>query len=489
MGKVKLISLLHSMGRLMVGVTALFFVSCAEDGYDDDERFDSGVHNTQLTAIPADSIDVEASADGSKTVISWPVVYGAVGYRVSVYNVTDADNVVVLDSVQGTVVDGCSLAVSREEDNFYRFVIQVLGDESKGNTDASDSTSLAFNSFAVSLDTIPSGTDLIEYFNSNPIPESSSMVYYDLEEGGSYTLSSTLDFAGSQVCLRCKNSANRPTITMTAAESSFSTASPMRLQNLIVDCTASESPVIQFPEEVPSNVTMQSGSQYYNILGTMKLDGCYFKGVQSYFMYDNQVKYCLETFLMDNCVVQCNSSSDIASGAYFYLTKASFIKDLYIQNSSWYNTSDVSVKYFVQYNGSGRLDRAGYDTSVGQSFNYINCSFYNMCKTGQWGNYNGFAGRNYTYIDVENNIWVDCGNGQVMRRLLGGRNASSYSKKYVCNNNTYWYNGAAETGNTSYDTGYQLQTDPAFVDPMNGDLTPTGAEQVSLKTGDPRWFE
>ena len=33
-----------------------------------------------------------------------------------------------------------------------------------------------------------------------------------------------------------------------------------------------------------------------------------------------------------------------------------------------------------------------------------------------------------------------------------------------------------------------LQTDPAFVDPANGDFTPTGAEQVAKKTGDPRWF-
>ena len=41
----------------------------------------------------------------------------------------------------------------------------------------------------------------------------------------------------------------------------------------------------------------------------------------------------------------------------------------------------------------------------------------------------------------------------------------------------------------SYDTSNNaLQTDPAFVDAANGNFTPTGADQVARKTGDPRWW-
>ncbi|MBQ4210645.1 MAG: DUF5123 domain-containing protein [Prevotella sp.] len=58
--------------------------------------------------------------------------------------------------------------------------------------------------------------------------------------------------------------------------------------------------------------------------------------------------------------------------------------------------------------------------------------------------------------------------------------------------NTYWFNGAPETegfSTSSYDkSGNALQSDPAFVDAEDGNFTPTGAEQVARKTGDPRWW-
>jgi hypothetical protein len=55
--------------------------------------------------------------------------------------------------------------------------------------------------------------------------------------------------------------------------------------------------------------------------------------------------------------------------------------------------------------------------------------------------------------------------------------------------NTYWADGAAESGSESYDdSGKILTTDPALVNPDAGNLTPQGAEQLSYKTGDPRWL-
>ena len=35
----------------------------------------------------------------------------------------------------------------------------------------------------------------------------------------------------------------------------------------------------------------------------------------------------------------------------------------------------------------------------------------------------------------------------------------------------------------------QPEADPAFTDPANGNFTPTGADQVARKTGDPRWWK
>ena len=104
--------------------------------------------------------------------------------------------------------------------------------------------------------------------------------------------------------------------------------------------------------------------------------------------------------------------------------------------------------------------------------------------SGQWSNYSGIS--NYSAYNIQSNIWVDCADGQIARRILGnGRLGNGCTANW--NNNTYWNNGEA-VDNSSYDTGFILSTDPAFVDPANANFTPTGAEQLERKTGDPRWL-
>ncbi|MBR7066349.1 MAG: DUF5123 domain-containing protein, partial [Prevotella sp.] len=131
----------------------------------------------------------------------------------------------------------------------------------------------------------------------------------------------------------------------------------------------------------------------------------------------------------------------------------------------------------------GRCDRADFASN---SINYENNTFYNVAKTGQWGNYSGFAGRNTSYWRMIKNIFVDCGNGQIARRYLGGRGDQATATFEL---NTYWFNGAAEdTGN--YDnSGTALASDPQFKDAENADFTVQGADQIANKTGDPRWLD
>lgn len=40
---------------------------------------------------------------------------------------------------------------------------------------------------------------------------------------------------------------------------------------------------------------------------------------------------------------------------------------------------------------------------------------------------------------------------------------------------------------TKYDTN-TLDTDPGFINAVNGDFTVTGASQLEKRTGDPRWL-
>ncbi len=488
MKRVQFLSRMKAGAMASIALGLLLLYSCA-DHYDGKESWSSSVRNTTLASPSASSISVAKSSDGSSWIITWPVVYGAGGYEYSLYDVSDPSNPVVVDSTENAIVDGCSVELARAEDTNYKFVIRTLGNEGLNNAAAAESTEITFSSFTATFATIPSGTDLYEYFNENPLPADSAGVELciDLESGGTYTISKTVDFVGSWVTLRCTNKNDRPTITL-GEGASISTSAGMTLKNLILDCSASASAVIAMSKTPVDTIMNAAGgsNSYYDILNPVYLTNCDFEGVSGNFVYDNNVKYCLSSLIIDKCKVHLTSAGDAISGQAIFYFKAGFANTLTVKNSSFWNTGSSDAKYFVQYNNSARCDRAGYAYNY---INYISNTFYNVAKAGQWGNYSGFSGRATSQWTVTKNIWVDCGSAQIARRILGGRTASTYTNGCTFNYNTYWFGGAAETGNETYDaSGTQLATDPALKDPANGDLTPGGSEQLSNQTGDPRWL-
>ena len=184
-----------------------------------------------------------------------------------------------------------------------------------------------------------------------------------------------------------------------------------------------------------------SGDQnYYDIQQSLLLENCHITGVNNYFIYDNNIKYCLGTAVIRNCVVQLTGTADVSGIIRF---QGGFINDLTIENSTFWGIAGANANYFVQYNNSGRCDRGGYAYNT---ISYRNCTFYNVANSGQWGNYNGFAGRNTSFWNMTNCIFVDCGNNQIPRRYLGGRQNCD-NRNF--SNNTYMYNGAFESVNGS----------------------------------------
>ena len=259
-----------------------------------------------------------------------------------------------------------------------------------------------------------------------------------------------------------------------AEGTSFSPNTNITLKNLEIDASASSDALVTLnASPIEGSINAEGG---YYIINDVNIINCKINDAEQ-IINDNGVKYCVANLLIDNSVISLNANSK--KTAIFF--SQGFANNLTIKNSTVCSTG-ADQDYFVRYNNSGRCDRAGFDSN---SITYENCTFYNIAKEGQWGNYSGFAGRNTSYWVMTNNIFVDCGNGQVARRYLGGRGDQ---KTATFANNTYWFNGAAEdTGN--YDgTGTALTTDPALKDPANGDFTPTGEAQVAAKTGDPRWF-
>lgn len=474
------------MGFAMTGI--FLFASC-DDVYDDDASYVSDVQNQTLMSPAAENIKITASPDGTKTVISWPVVHGAKGYECFVYDVTNADEPVVVGDMDGKLVDGCEITVPRAEETNYMLSIRAIGNEQLNNKDAEAATEVSFTSFVPAFGTIPSGTDLYEYFRNNPLPEDNmEEMPFDLEAGGEYTVSGVLDFGGSIVTLRCTNKFNKAKVVY-GESGAIRTSAPMTLKNLKFDCSASaKGAAIGLSENPVESLKGATGSgDYYNIQGTLLVTNCEFDGVNAQFIYDNNKKYCVETIIIDNTVVRLTSTAEsgISGNAVIYF-KAGFANTLNVKNSTFYQTGASDAKYFAQYNNSGRSTRAGYKN------NYVihsNSTFYNVATSGQWCNYGGFSGQSCSVFDMKNCIFVDCSK-EIARRFLAGRYSANMTMSFA--NNTYLQDAATDTYDSeeNYDmSGTAIKSNPGFADPANGNFTLNPAsEQAAKNTGDPRWL-
>ncbi len=481
----------------LAGASAIFLTSCAKDGFDD-ESFDSGVSNTQLSAVSADNITITPSADGKSQTISWPVVMGAGGYKVKLIDVANPDAPIINDSI----VDGCSVKASREEDVNYQLTILTMGNSKKGNTDATESVVKTFTTFTPTFMTIPAGSDLNEWFASNPVPADAlvSMLNYDLEGGAEYTLSDVLDFDGKAVTLRSNSKTNPAKITYTAATSGITTTAAMNIKYLAFNCAGMDETKGVFAFSAASTVqpANELAPDLYKFAGPLidepiTIVNCTFDNVGGYFFWDNKVKTWAETVLIDNCVVHLTPTSS-NSGAVFWTNKAGHINNLTVTNSTFYESDDCAgdYKYFYQagmFKGPDLyVDGTTEYTLATNSITYSNNTFYHVTwNGGQWGNYNGMQSKTYSYWTMLNCIFYDCSPSGVARRFLHGRTNQPHA---VFNYNTYMKNDGTFQDPGNYDvSGTIIEDDPEFKNPADGDFTiGTGTMQYALSTGDPRWI-
>jgi hypothetical protein len=227
-------------------------------------------------------------------------------------------------------------------------------------------------------------------------------------------------------------------------------------------------------------------TDYYKF-DELTLSGLKVNGLKNSIIYDNNVKYCVTDLTIDDCVMQLETEAVKYEALIAF--QAGGVNNLTIKNSTFYGNNEVA-KYFVRYNNSARIDRFGFDKADDTwSFTYENNTFYGLLKSdGQWGNYSGIVGKNAQgIVTVKNNIWYNC-DAQTMRRMLGSKNFSQFSKASQMENNTFFVGGAAaDQGN--YGNGSDLTGEPGFKRPAEGDFTLSAySVQYDKKTGDPRWY-
>ena len=484
----------------LLGAGALFMASCAQDGYDDKESWETSVKNTQMVSPSTDGIKVSSSADGLTMNIVWTVVQGAGGYQFDLYNVNDANNPVL---VMSRKVDGCSVeGVPREEDTNYRLELKTLGNSSLGNTDATSTTVKAFTTFTPTYKTIPNGTELVAWFAENPVPDSNSdtwkefrttneldadTIYYDLEAGGAYTLDGLLDFKGHKVVLRSNSKTNQATVTY-GTEGEISIDQCFGLKYLVFNCGNTSKDIIT-TSATPTTTADSKG--FYIIEDPVGVQNCTFNDVPNSLIGGAKVsdtnRFCIKTFLLNNCVVKLKTSDKMSSTAIINMYKnRGFINSLTVQNSTFYNTSEFQAKYFIQYENNMNCNQL--ENKLSNSYVTIsNNTFYNVVKGNQFANWSGIGGKNVTIYNVKANIFVDCSiEGQIARRIIVNKSNPEMNFAY----NTYYLDGAdTSEKEASYDTGIILKSNPGFKNAAAGDFTISGDDQLANQTGDPRWIK
>jgi len=460
-----------------LAICALLAVGCA-DHYDGDETWSPQVKNATLTSPDASKITITSSADGSTMTIAWPVVYGAGGYAVELYNVNDPNSPVL---VKTDTIDGCSFRVNREEDTNYSLNIRTLGNQKYNNREAQDQTEYKFNTFLPTYAEIPDGSDLKAWFAENPIPaDSTSHLCYDLVPGGNYTVSGKIDFYGHQVTLRSSSKANYANIVMEAG-SYFSTYAGFTLKYLNINAEATNKPLISFSDEPDESIKNLIGEKgCYFIMDPVVVQGCNITNLGSSIVASNSAKYDVRVVSINNTIVQLDKTLPAANSAAVIYMKSGFISDFTIKNSTVYSREHTDC-FFIQHGGRPK------DVSDEEQryVSILNCTLCNIAYGKNFCDYhNGQTTYHYT---LKNTIVVDCGKANFLTGLNKGQ--SSDNPIWDVNNNTCWRDGsdasASQTGIKN--PGLWLTTDPG-IDPANAKFVPAAAQQEAGQ-GDPRWIE
>ena len=465
-------------GYLMLGVAALTLGSCAQDGFDNGERFTT-VSGIKLESPNADSIVVTPDASGAKQTISWPVVFGAGGYIVSVYDVTTPDKPVAVDSIENKLVDGTAITLSRKEDTYYKFSIKSAANAKANNTGAETKSEISYNTYTPTYKTIPDNTDLTQYFAGITLPADSTSIdlCFDLVEGGSYTMSGVITPGLNKITLRCTNKNKRPALLFTG-NAGFVMDAGLTLKNINIDCGTSTAPFVS----MNATPLITSTNGYYILKDKLNIQSCNIDNVSNYFVYDNKQKVYIENVVVNNCIVHLTPAAVL--DAVFYLNKGGNILSLTVSNSTFYETGTSDYKFF--YQTSGRASNVKYQSN---NTTYANSTFYNVCYNGQWGNYNSMAGQSNSYWNMTDCIFAYCSPTGVARRFLAGK---TNQKTATFKNNTYMQkatDGVTFDAPTGYDdTGTDIKENPSFKNPDGADFTISNAAQVNAKTGDPRWL-
>lgn len=479
---------LKGRGMIPFGVLMLLFISSCTDGYKDDWEWSSKVRNVTLESPAADEITVLFSADGTTQTINWPLVPGAGGYQVTVYNFDDPENPVVIGE-ENEIVDGVSVLRPSTEDTKYKVVIKALGNEKNNNKEAIMASEALYDNLLAVTAYIPNNTNLTEYFTTNPIPDSTAELCYELEAGGTYTMTGNIYQGKTPVTFRSGSRINHATITVT--DGSFvNGGAGLKFKFLDMDYSgfagAATNAVIQMDANFPTENLTENGYCVIPSSAPIALQSCKITGLKYYLFYDNSKLYAIGTFLIKDCIIGRTVNNSAAEIRF----NIGIVKDLTITNSTIFSEVTDGSNRFIQLYNNQPITKVKPINEIwtNGSMTVTHCTFYQVCKTSQSFNSNNPMRQVGDKVTVQYCVFVDSFNQEAIRRFRSSSNNPIFTGGY----NSFWYNGIfpanEETHAQGDKSGTIIKTDPQLTYLGNGEFTMTGADQINARTGDPRWL-
>lgn len=465
-------------------MSMFFFVTSCAKGFNDNETFSGGVTNTQMESPKSIAITTLANSDGSESLhLTWPVVMGAGGYKVNVYNVNDPKNPVTV--VTDSIVDGCAMSFAKMEDTNYDITVLTVGNRALNNTDAETPTTLPYKAFAA-VATLHEGDDIAAYVNNTMQDFSQDQEQcINLEAGKTYNLNAIANFDLNTVTFR-GNQDNPPTIIV-GADGGLVTGGGLKIKYINFDCSAMESiGVLTLGDGAALGAPATELGGACLIDHSIVFQGCSFKNIKNSLIFagTGSKGWAVKDFRIMNCIVQIDNNSNSNPIINFEKSGGRVIKDLTISNSTFYNLKTNNKAFFIRMSNSSNAKPEKSWNDKSGSVTMTNNTFYQTFTNKAFAN--NMASTNTITTTLKNNIFY---NTSLVQKLVGN------TTKAISDNYLFSTGGENIAALDNTDKTYGIEEDPQFTGPTDVapdavDFSPAQSTQAyANKAGDPRWIK
>lgn len=262
--------------------------------------------------------------------------------------------------------------------------------------------------------------------------------------------------------------------TIVVTDKSITIDKGLILSNVIVDGTGQTATFVKGYKQSSGQTYDPVASGQWVVTDPVVFEGITAKGLQKAFYDCNSTAYVYVNFTINDCNIAYGTTSNVP------LNFASAMAINFNITNSTFSATSMSAN-FIALSGKRPWQVTGYESETGKLI-VDHCTFYNIAKSKQFLNTNTLKGQRYLY-EFCSNIFVNTSNKKIYGNMTNNKKQLTTDSK-----NTYIFDGAF-FAETNYNGDEGLQTDPDFKDPANGIFTPQGGDQVTNKTGDPRWYQ